>query len=132
MRKGKLTDCKTDNSLRDIDILPVVKNALLDQYTLTDSRQTVFVNQYGRPYTRSDKIVSSKWRPLISKCGLEYRILYKTRHTFASVMLQRGEEIGWVSKMLGHANINMTLTKYAEFMPRKEINRAEFLNEIFN
>ena len=60
MRKGKLADCKTDNSLRDIDILPVVKNALLDQYTLTGSQQTVFVNQYGNPYTRSDKIASSK------------------------------------------------------------------------
>ena len=132
MRKGKLTDCKTDNSLRDIDMLPIVEQAFIAQKRLTGQYQNVFLTQYNTPYTRSDKITSFQWKPLLRKCGLDYRILYKTRHSFASIMLQRGEEIGWVSNMLGHANINITLTKYAQYMPRDNVKRAGFLNDLFN
>lgn len=130
MRKGKLTHCKTDNSIRDLDMLPLVKNALLAQKELTGSKQNVFVTQYGKPYMRADKISSSQWKPLLEECHLKHRILYKTRHTFASVMIQRGEEIAWVSKMMGHANIGITLEKYARYIPRKDVKRAVFLNEL--
>ncbi len=47
-------------------------------------------------------------------------------------MIQNGEEIAWVSKMLGHANIYITLDKYTEYIPRKDIKRATFLNNKFN
>jgi hypothetical protein len=45
-------------------------------------------------------------------------------------MLQQGEEIGWVSEMMGHTDIHTTLTKYARFIPRKQNKRAKFLNNI--
>ena len=89
----------------------------------------IFVNQYGNHYSSTEKITKYKWRPLLQKCKLEYRILYRTRHSFASIMLQQGEEVAWISKMLGHADIHTTLTKYARYIPRKDIERAKFLSD---
>lgn len=42
-------------------------------------------------------------------------------------MLQQGEEVGWVSDMMGYTDIHTTLTKYARFIPRKQKRRAKFL-----
>ena len=41
---------------------------------------------------------------------------YQTRHTLASLALQSGEQIGWVSKQLGHANDEMVIRHYAKFI----------------
>lgn len=38
--------------------------------------------------------------------------LHTLRHTFGSTMLRRGVNIEVVSKLMGHANINITYTKY--------------------
>ena len=45
-------------------------------------------------------------------------------------MLQQKEEIGWVSQMLGHADINITLQRYVKFIPRPKHKRAIFLNNL--
>ena len=132
MRRGELTDTKTENSIRDIDMLDIVETALKEQQKITGGKKTVFVTQYGSEYKRSDKITSSKWKPILKLCNISYRELKKTRHSFASIMIQNGEEIAWVSKMLGHANIYITLDKYTEYIPRKDIKRATFLNNKFN
>ena len=129
IRKGLITAPKTENSIREIDMLPVVKNALLEQKEITGNNPYVFVNQYGNFYSSSEKIIRYKWKPLIKKCDLEYRILYHTRHSFASIMLQQAEEIAWVSQMMGHSDIHTTLTKYTRFIPRKNKKRATFLDE---
>jgi site-specific recombinase XerD len=47
-----------------------------------------------------------------------------------SIMLQKGEELTWVSQMMGHTNIHTTLTKYTQLIPRKDRKRAEFLDEL--
>ena len=60
----------------------------------------------------------------------EIRTIYYTRHSFASLMLQRGEEPMWVSKMLGHTNLNITLNHYAKYLPQSVENRAKFLQGV--
>ena len=62
-------------------------------------------------------------------CELDYRPIYHTRHTFATVMLENNEDILWVSNMLGHSNSSMTLSKYAKYVKRKEKKRAQFLSK---
>ena len=130
--QGVIDTPKTKSSIREIDMLKSVKTALINQYALTGKKKEgyVFLTKHNKHYQRAESITSHAWKPLISKCNIEYRILYQTRHTFASVMIQQGEEIGWVSMMLGHKNIGITLSKYARFIKRRETQRAEFLDEL--
>ncbi|MGD9970936.1 MAG: tyrosine-type recombinase/integrase [Sulfuricurvum sp.] len=131
MVRGIIDLPKTANSYRIIDMLPVVKDALLEQSKISKHRSDfVFINQYGENYKDSSNITRRLWKPLLEKINVEYRILYQTRHTFASLMLQQNEEIGWVSQMMGHTDIHTTLSKYARFIPRKQTKRAKFLNNL--
>jgi integrase len=131
MTKAILSTPKTAQSIREIDMLPVVKDALINQSVYSRHlSEFIFVNQYGNNFTDSSAFLRHHWKPLIERLELEYRILYQTRHTFASIMLQQGEEIGWVSQMMGHTDIHTTFTKYARFIPRKQKQRANFLNNI--
>ena len=57
------------------------------------------------------------------------RRLYDTRHSFASVMLSKGEEPMWISRvMLGHSSLNQTFSTYAKYLPKSVKERATFLN----
>ena len=47
-------------------------------------------------------------------------------------MLKNGEDILWVSKMLGHADVSTTMKYYIKFVEEKGQRRATFLNEIFD
>ena len=45
------------------------------------------------------------------------------------MMLENGEDILWVSNMLGHKDSSMTLEKYARYVKRSDKKRAEFLTK---
>lgn len=103
---------KTKRSIRDIDMLPPVVEALRDQrkYTMGKS-DYVFLNQYHRPVL-PDSMNQHVWKPALRKAGLEERRLYETRHTFATLMLDGGELPGWVQKMMGHETLQMIHERY--------------------
>jgi hypothetical protein len=60
--------------------------------------------------------------PALKKAGFEYRPPMQTRHSFATMMLSFGEDIGWVQHMLGHSSLQMIFTRYYSWIPRKTRN----------
>ena len=44
-------------------------------------------------------------------------------------MLENGEDILWISNMLGHTDSTMTLSRYAKYIKRDEKKRASFLEK---
>ena len=40
--------------------------------------------------------------------------MYNLKYTFASQMISRGADIVWVSNMLGHKNVSITLSTYTK------------------
>jgi integrase len=48
--------------------------------------------------------------------------MMQTRHTFATISLSEGENIGWVQHMLGHSSLQMIFTKYYAWMPKETRN----------
>lgn len=56
------------------------------------------------------------WDKIRKRAGLEDFKLHDLRHTFASRLVQRGASLFAVSKLLGHAKIDMT-TRYAHLAP---------------
>jgi integrase len=113
---------KTKKSVRDIDLLPPVVEALKDQREKASSKTLyVFLDNTGHPLN-PDHVRNVIWTPALEKAGIKYRPLMQTRHTFATLMLSEGENIGWIQNMLGHSSLQMIFTKYYSWIPRKTRN----------
>jgi integrase len=54
---------------------------------------------------------------VLKDAGVRYRNTYQTRHTYASMMLSQGENIMWVSKQLGHVDVEMVIKTYGRWIP---------------
>ncbi|MDP3795190.1 MAG: DUF3596 domain-containing protein [bacterium] len=113
--RGELTDLKTKASYRAVDMLPTVEAALRDQLAGMEGRLYVFSNAWGGPLDLTN-IRHRIWYPTLARAGLRPRDLYQTRHTFASLMLQAGEDPAWIARMLGHTTTKMLYERYGRFI----------------
>lgn len=127
---GLITEPKTQSSNRNVDMLPIVKEYLQIQKDKNLHKKWVFVNQYKDNYVRTDNLNNRVLRILLEKIGLERRPLRQTRHSFATMMLSKGEDILWVSNMLGHTETSLTLNTYSKYIKQKKIIRGGFLDVI--
>jgi integrase len=108
---------KSSGSLRDIDMLPPVKEALTAQKSLSWLLgDLVFVDGKQQP-VNYELFRMKVWEPVLKRLGIRYRPPYQMRHTFATLAISAGENINWVARMLGHKSPVVTLEKYNRFVP---------------
>ena len=115
---GKEGKTKTKKSKRFIDCIEFVVEALEKQRKLTGKGNCIFLTKDGDRMT-PDHFRKVVWIPALEKAGFEYRPSIQTRHTFATLMLSAGEDIGWVQNMLGHSSLQMIFTRYYAWIPKK-------------
>jgi integrase len=115
--RGKETDLKTSGSYREIDMLPTVEQALEAQQQHIAS-QWIFPNADGGRLNL-DNLRHRVWYPTLARAKLRPRDLYQCRHTFASLMLQSGEDPAWVARMLGHTTTKMLYERYNRFIEHR-------------
>ena len=131
IKMGEISTPKATSSIRVVDILDSLLPYLKDQYRLTgDKNSYVFLNQDDEHLYDIKRVRDTHWKKVLKKCDIEYRPIYHTRHTFATIMLENNEDILWVSNMMGHVNATMTLSKYARYIKRADKKRATFLEKI--
>ena len=108
---------KTEASKRYVEMVPMVQHALREQRAASQLRSSyIFPSRTGGPLNISN-VRERVWKPALRRAGLRYRTMYQTRHTFATLALQSSEQIGWVSKQLGHTSDEMVIRHYAKFIP---------------
>ncbi len=115
--RGKETDLKTSGSYREIDMLPTVERVLHVQHDSV-SGVWVFPNADGGRLNL-DNLRHRVWYPTLNREGLRPRDLYQCRHTFASLMLQAGEDPAWVARMMGHTTTKMLYERYHRFIQHR-------------
>jgi integrase len=103
---------KAARSLRDIDMLPPVKDALAAQKALSWLLGG-YVFLGGKQQPMNQELFRMKaWEPVLKRSGVRYRPPYQMRHSFATLAISAGENINWVARMLGHKSPVVTLEKY--------------------
>ena len=71
----------------------------------------------GAPWSATNKI-RAQWIGVLKKAGIRYRVPDQARHTYASTMLQVGENVEYVAKIMGHEDSATTLKYYARHTHR--------------
>src|SRR5208337_1144835 len=114
---GRRASPRAAGSLRDIDMLPPVREALTAQkpssWLLGDY---VFLDGKQQPVNQ-ELFRMKVWEPVLKRLGVRYRPPYQMRHTFATLAISVGENINWVARMLGHQSPVVTLEKYNRYVP---------------
>ena len=87
----------------------------------------VFARPNGNYYT-PDKM-SARVTELSEKAGLKGVGLHSLRHSHASELLSKGAPITTVSKRLGHANPNITLSIYSHALEADELAAAKIWDD---
>ncbi|WQT03371.1 site-specific integrase [Helicobacter pylori] len=119
---GEITSPKNKPSIRQIDLLEPVEKILKElKESEPDTKKFVFIDMPKR-----SSLFQRHFKQLLKALNLKDRKLYTTRHTFASLMLNHGEEPMWVSKTLGHKDLNTTYKTYSHFIPKQDKERAKF------
>ena len=79
----------------------------------------------GLKYSDSNNDKLKRW---ILRAGINKKItLHNFRHTYATLLLNKGADIFTVSKMLGHKNIKTTMI-YAKVLSETKVNAANLID----
>ena len=112
-----------------MDILSQTLEVLQSQQKLTGDKEYLFYTRSVKRYFSHDTLVAS-FKRLLARNKIKERVLYNLRHTFASNMISEGYNILWVSKMLGHKDISITLNTYTKFIKEDQDKRLLNLDKM--
>ncbi|PQP33140.1 site-specific integrase [Desulfobacteraceae bacterium SEEP-SAG10] len=115
-------DTKTDASDRKIDLGPTMMTAL-KKWKLacpTSKLNLVFPNKAGNPINHNN-LVNRHFNPALESAGLPKIRFHDLRHTYASLLIEQGENIKYIQSQLGHSSPTVTLNIYAHLM--KPVNQ---------
>ncbi|KPU83207.1 integrase [Psychromonas sp. PRT-SC03] len=115
--KGEMTEAKTDGSNRAIKLTDRVVSALKKQRKATKHLGSfVFCKKDGKHfnYQTISRVI---WEPMLKRLNLKYRNPYKTRHTFATLLLAAGESPEWIAQQMGHSTTTMLFRVYSRYVP---------------
>jgi site-specific recombinase XerD len=107
-----------------------------------NEQQQEYRRLYGADYKGKlifcDPGGSCLWPHLVSqtigrrmkRAGIKDASLHTLRHTLASQLLSNGVPVTVVSKMLGHADVNITLRIYSHMLPDDDTRAADTWEKI--
>lgn len=104
--KGEIKEIKDhkDNKPhnRVVYLFPESLKLLKNYFEVRPSDEWVFINKDGRYFKESKTIVDYHFKPLLKSIGVEYKTLYATRSSYASIMDFSGEELKDIQATMGH------------------------------
>lgn len=139
-RKFITGNLKTNSVLRDIpmtqtvyDILMKIKNQQTQHQRKVLSFEFadhIFLNRNGNllPNSNYDRYLEK----LCVKAGIEKISMHTLRHTFATRCIESGMKPKTLQKILGHANISMTMDLYVHVTEDEKQKEMQKFEELYN
>lgn len=131
---------KSKASFRSLPLIPVVKEALLQE----KARQELFREQFGESYCRNENgyicvdalghlltpdYVTRHFEILLKKNHLRRIRFHDLRHTCATLLVMNGISLLHISRWLGHSSIGITEKYYLHFDVSSQIETAKKMEE---
>lgn len=117
---------KTKNSFRTIPI----PSSLIDMLNKIDNKNGyLFLDKDGQ--LLKGKNVSAKWSKILKECNISHKKFHSIRHTYGSMLLQKGVDIETVAELMGHTAISITQI-YIHSETKLKIKSVNKLNSILN
>jgi len=88
----------------------------------------VFPNEVGNPMDCRN-IVNREFEGAFRRAGLRKIRFHDLRHTFASLLIDRGEHPKYIQTQIGHSSINVTMDIYGHLMKVVNQDAAKRLDE---
>jgi integrase len=133
-------ELKTNSGLRDIpmtqtayEILVSIKNQQMQQKRKVlpfEYANNVFLNRNGNllPNSNYDRYLEK----LCDKAGIEKISMHTLRHTFATRCIESGMKPKTLQKILGHANISMTMDLYVHVTEDEKVKEMQKFEKLYN
>ena len=129
--QGALTRPKTQHSERTVDLPePIVVRLQVyrEQYP-SIGEGFVFRTEEGHPLD-PDNWYKRVFVPTVKRADLTVDVTVHTmRHGYASLLINQGESIKYVSRQLGHASINITADLYGHLFRETSVSAMERLTQ---
>lgn len=133
-------DLKTNSGLRDIPMTQIAYDLLMDM-KVNRSKQDrrilsfefsehIFLNQNGKllPNSNYDEYLER----ICKRAGIEKISMHVLRHTFATRCIEAGMKPKTLQKILGHANISMTMDLYVHVTEDEKKKEMKKLEELYH
>ena len=137
----KLIAPKTQNSIRTIELpdnlIEVVKKYKKIANNIYKENNVIFEDNSILFTTSNCNVIDpanllKRWKSFLEKNNIEYKKWHALRHTYASLLFQKGADLKTVQELLGHADINTTAQIYVHIFPETKKNTVNLLNDFFN
>jgi integrase len=117
---------KNKRSRRDVHMTEPVYRALKEQLLETELHSPwLWPVSRSRPQPHAPHKFSSKlWSQILKRAGVKHRNFYQCRHTFATLLLQGGEDWRYVADQMGHADLTMLQKHYWKWRQGSVAKRA--------
>lgn len=129
---GEFRPPKTEKSDRKIDLGPIMM-AELKRWRLaslfSQDNDLIFPNSIGRPMCQSH-MLKRYYHPTLAAAGLPKIKFHSLRHTYASLKIEQGENIIYISEQMGHSSPVVTSTVYAHLIKKSNYESACGLEEM--
>ena len=96
----------------------------------THITRLIFLDGQTNKGRGSNAAVNNLLKATLQKMDIPAIKFHGLRHTFVSMMLYRGHSIQWVSKHIGHSDINTTLKEYTHIL--KEMQEEEDKKAVYS
>ena len=129
----QLAPTKTERSQRTLRLPRQVTAALAEhrsQQAIVPLSGLVFTTLTGVPLDSAN--VTRSLQRCLQRLGLPRQRFHDLRHAFATLMIEGGEDLGVVSRILGHSNLATTADVYAHLTPAMLDRAADRMDAILS
>lgn len=110
---------KSQTSIREIDLSPVLKRELQARYLTSTKTGLIFHAADGKPRDPNE-FGKRQFARAVAAAGLGKLRFHDLRHTFGSLKIEQGENVYYIQRQMGHASISVTIDVYGHLLESRK------------